>query len=192
MKNSKGFTLLEVVIAVSLLGLVSIVSVTIVSNLLRSAVKSQSAIDVEDTSNFVLLKIKNDLDKSYKAQVNAAGDTLEIFQTPSSSSDVTYIVETCNTNANLKCVKRTQDGIAVNITDSTSDPADITKASNSAIDVSLVGASTNYFTVVQDAAIPPKTLAVNIVMRFTKPVAVSLGNFTGESILDTTIVLPKL
>jgi len=47
--KNRGFTLMEVVISVGLLAVVSVVSVSIVSNLLRSAVKSQAGVDSEQT-----------------------------------------------------------------------------------------------------------------------------------------------
>jgi prepilin-type N-terminal cleavage/methylation domain-containing protein len=183
--NKKGFTLMEVIIAVSLLAIVSIVSLSIVANLLKSAVKSQSAIDVEQTSNFVLLRLKNDLAQAYKVATD--GTTLDIYQTGSASPSVRYTIGECNVTASIYCVSRG----GVPITDSTSDPSSPTKPNKSAVEVTVKDGSTQYFNVVEDTSVPPKSLAVNIAMKFRKPDATTPGNFSGETVLDTTIVLPS-
>ncbi len=178
--QNKGFTLMEVVIAVSLLAIVSVVSVSIVANLLRSSVKSQSAIDVEQTSNFVLLKLKNDVAKAHKISVTA--NTLTIYQANASSPTVTYTVGQCNAGLSLNCIRRG----GVDLTDSSSDPSDTTKPNKSAVQIDT---APTYFSSVSDAS--GNVLAVNVAIKFSKPGVATTGNFSGETVLDTTIVLPN-
>lgn len=178
--QNKGFTLMEVVIAVSLLAVVSVVSVSIVANLLRSSVKSQSAIDVEQTSNFVLLKLKNDVAKAHKISVTA--NTLTIYQANASSPTVTYTVGQCNAGLSLNCIRRG----GVDLTDSSSDPSDTTKPNKSAVQIDT---APTYFSSVSDAS--GNVLAVNVAIKFSKPGVATPGNLSGETVLDTTIVLPS-
>lgn len=181
--NNKGFTLMEVVIAISLLAIVSVVSVSIVANLIKSAVKSQSAVEIEQTSNFVLLKLKSDLQKSTRVVVST--NQLDIYQS-GSSNPVVYSVSACNTNTNpnIYCIKRG----TTKLTDDTSDPNDATKPNKSSVGVSFPSGYSVYFIPVPASGDP---LAVNITIRFYKPGVATTGNFSGESVLDTTIVLPK-
>ncbi|MBU0649648.1 prepilin-type N-terminal cleavage/methylation domain-containing protein [Patescibacteria group bacterium] len=186
--NQKGFTLMEVVVAVSLLGVVSVVSVSVVANLLKSAVKTQALLDTEQTASFVLLKLTNDLEQA--GTVSVVGNTLKIYQIGSNPVDVEYRVEVCNAATGISCLKRKEtDGAFIPLTDASSDPDDASQAGKSAVGVSqLSGAS--YFSLINDTSVPPKPVAVNVSMRFDKPDVTDPGAFYGESTLDTTIVLP--
>jgi len=169
---------MEVVIAVGLFAVVSVVSVSIVSNLLRSAVKSQAGVDIEQTSNFVLLKLKNDLSKAVSAQVTSS--TLTINQGPTLGTVVYSILpsSSCVSSKVNGCVKRNN----TYLTDSTD--------SASAVSVELNPDS--YYSAVTDTG--GRVVAVNIVMKFKKPVVSgSTGkNFYSESTLNTTIALPTI
>lgn len=175
-QNEKGFTLMEVVISVGLLAIVSVVSVSIVSNLLRSAVKSQASADIEQTSDFILLKLKNDLSKAVSATVTS--DTLTINQGPALGI-VSYSILTpanCMSTNVEGCIKRN----STYLTDSTD--------SSSAVSVKPSDSS---FSAVTG---PDGVVAVNVVMKFTKPVVSSSTgkNFYSESTLNTTIALPSI
>jgi len=161
---------------------VSVVSVSIVSNLLRSAVKSQAGVDIEQTSNFVLLQLKNDLSKAVSAQVTAS--TLTINQGPTLGT-VSYSILPSSSPANCGsstkvtgCLKRN----TTLLTDSTD--------SSSAVSVEPADSS---FSAVTG---PNGVVAVNIVMKFKKPaISGPTGqnlNFSGESTLNTTIALPAI
>ncbi len=178
-RDPKGFTLMEVVIAVGLLATVSVVSVSIVANLLRSTVKSQAGVDIEQTSNFVLLKIKNDLGKAVSVTVSADTLELEIDQGPSLGIVRYSILSSsgCVSTRVNGCIKRNN----TYLTDST----------DSASAVSVEPTESGFF-VVNNAVGEP--IAVNIVMKFKKP-SISgpvWGSFSGESILNTTIALPTI
>lgn len=203
--NKKGFTLMEVVIAVALLGLVSIVSVSIVTSLLRSAVKSQAALDIEQTTNFVALKLKFDLEKAY--DVTASGtnnNTLTILQ-GSSSAPVTVVYKVSAGDAcdgtfdglfvtDVTCLTRQQDGGAVVLLTNalSEDPSkpSVTRPNKSAVFVLQNGVG-GYFSEIPDKA-------VNISLKFVKPLVAGTQtdtrnlNFAAESVLDTTIVLRNL
>ena len=168
---------MEVVIAVGLLALVSIVSLSVVTNLLRSAVKSQAGVDIEQTSNFVLLKLKNDLSKAVTVQV-ISPTTLTINQGSTLGSVSYSILASANcASTNVEgCIKRN----STYLTDSTD--------SSSAVSVKPSDSSFSAITG------PDGVVAVNVVIKFNKPTVSGPagGNFSGESTLNTTIALPSI
>lgn len=182
-QNTNGFTLMEVVIAVGLLALVSTVSVSVVTNLLRSAVKSQAGVDIEQTSNFVLLKLKNDLNKA--VSVTVASDTLTINQ-GSTLGSVSYSILPASDPANCGLPTKVTNCIRRNttlLTDSTD--------RSSAVSVEPEPGY-SMFSGITDAE--GRVIAVNIVMKFKKPdvSGPAGGSFSGESTLNTTIALPAI
>ncbi len=185
--NKKGFTLMEVVIATSLLAVVSVVSLSIVANLLRSALKTQSNIDVSQASNFVYLKLKSDIQNAYK--VSGGGTILRIYPIESGAA-IVYEVKLCNPSANIYCVERGGVRLTDAASNNPSDPTDTTPGKSS-VNTSLPAGYSSYFSIVYHPTDPTKTLAVNVVMKFTKPGATGLSIFSGDTVLDTTIVLPN-
>ena len=185
-QRQKGFTLMEVVIAVGLLAIVSVVSLSVVTNLLRSAVKSQAGVDIEQTSNFVLLKLKNDLNRAVSAQVTA--NTLTINQGPTLGS-VSYFILSSSDPANCGSPTKVTSCIRRNttlLTDSTD--------SSSAVSVEPEPGYSMFSEITDTEG---RVIAVNIVMKFKKPDVSgpsggSLGSFSGESTLNTTIALPTI
>lgn len=179
-KDQIGFTLMEVTIAVGLLALVSVVSVNVVANLSRSAVKSQAGVDIERASDFVLLKIKSDINRAVSVQVSPDLKTLTINQGPALGS-VDYKILASGNCASAKvggCIKRN----STYLTDSTDSPSAVS-----------VEPTDSRFSAVTDKD-GASVIAVNVVMKFKKPsVAGSAGgNFSGESVVNTTIALPVL
>ena len=179
-KLQKGFTLVELLVAVSLLAIVSLVSVNIIVTLLKGAVKAQMAIDIEQASSFVFLKMENDIKKSYDAEVT--GSTLTLKQgSPTSAVTKTYKLASgasgeCNA-ANLNCV------ITSNNVKLTDDTVVSGKPVISAVSVDLLASS---FTIVRDSLNNP--VAVDIKIKFEKPAATQTM-FKAETTLDTTVVL---
>lgn len=188
-RQKNGFTLMEVVIAVSLLAIVSVVSLSVVTNLLRSAVKSQANVDIEQTSNFVLLKLNNDLSKAYFVEVMGGGKTLKINQSAGTAPIYYYLLNgavsgNCASTKVLGCIRR----------GATTTPADATPLTDATDNTSAV--SVDYANS-QFSAVPPlpaSPLAVNIVIKFAKPTVSGPagGSFSGESTLNTTIALPAI
>jgi len=182
---------MEVVIAVGLLALVSIASLSVVTNLLRSAVKSQAGVDIEQTSNFVLLKLKNDLSKAYFVEVTGGGKILKIQQSGGTAPLYYYLLDgavsgNCASTKVSGCIRRGATTVPANATH-------LTDATDSASAVSVDYANSLF------SAVPPPpsdALAVNIVIKFAKPtVPGPTGqnlNFSGESTLNTTIALPTI
>jgi len=184
--NKKGFTLVEVVISVGLLSVVSLVSVSIVTNLLRSTTKSQVNMDIEQTSSFVLLKMENDISKAYSASIEDSGGTLKLLQGASMSpTEVVYkIVGSGSDRPNYITVQYSADAV-VNLTDNTWD------TNNSRPGASAVSVDTNVskFSLVEDSN--GKPLAVNVTIKFVKPNTADTKNVAAESTLETTVVLKE-
>lgn len=161
---------MEVVIAVSLFALVSVVSVSMVTNLVKSSVKSQANVDIEQASNFVLLKLQNDISKAYSASVDSTGKILTLTQ-PSPTAPIT---------ATYKIVTGSSGYISV---DYGSGATNLTDSATVLID------TTSSFSVVSDAT-SDKDLAVNVTIKFITPGAAGdTKTFSAESALNTTIVL---
>lgn len=173
-KNCSGLTLLEVVIAVSLLATLSTFSLLVVSNLLRNSVKSQAVIDVEQTSNFVVLKIRNDLGKAVNVRVDDSR-TLSIYQGPKLGSVVYKILPSnnCASQTVAGCIKRN----STFLTDSTT--------SSSAVSVEP---SSSFSQVVDSKG---NVVAVNLNILFKKPTiaGTTKANFNAQSIVKTTIAV---
>lgn len=175
-KSQRGFTLVELLISVSLLVIISIVSVSTITTLLRSSVKGQMGVDIESASSFVFLKMENDIKKSYNAVVSPSGSTLTLYQ-GSSDSPVTviYKIGACGGTSGLNCAFINRGSGDVKLTDDTS--------TLSAVSVDL---SNSGFTPVIDSG---KTVAVNVKIKFVKPNSPTAKMFNAETTLDTTVVL---
>lgn len=179
-KLQKGFTLVELLISVSLLAIVSLVSVNIIVSLLRSSVKAQMAIDIEQASSFVFLKMENDIKKSYNAETSPSGKTLTLYQgSPVSPVTMTYKIafgaSDCS-GANMGCVLLN----TIKLTDDT-----LVDEKPTLFAVSVDSASSG-FTLVTASG---KTTAVNITIKFVKPNNSGAKMFNAETTLDTTVVL---
>ena len=177
-RSQKGFTLMEAVLAVGLLALVSVVSLSIVVNVLRSATKSQAATDVEQAASFVLSNLEDDVKKSTSAfmhdnDLNLTGPSFAAI----------YNLGVCD--CNLNCVKVSRDGGAswIKLTDDKGYGLPCKPAQTS---VTLELGGTSYFTVISSAGTP---LAVNVKIKFLKPNPTGPGMFRAETTLDTTIEL---
>lgn len=103
----KGFTLIELVIAIGLLVTLSVVLLNIVANILRATSKIQAFIDLEQTSDFLLLRLRDDISLAYDVNINYSSSS-SIFIKRKDSLEVFYTVEDCNTRVSpyVKCVKR--------------------------------------------------------------------------------------
>ncbi len=175
----KGFTLIEVLISVGLLALIAVVSSTMVVNLVRSSAKLQANIDIDHASNFILLKVENDVKKSYSAAVDATGRVLTLQQ---NTGVVTYsLKQTCN--GVLNCLTVNTGAGEVKLTDDTLDSV-TGKATTSAVDLDLANSG---FAVIQDASAVPR--AVSIKITFFKPLTAGTKLFESKATLDTSIVL---
>lgn len=177
-----GFTLVELLISVSLLAIVSLVSVNIITTLLKSSVKAQMAVDIEQASSFVFLKLENDIKKSYSAVVTESGTKLILSKgSPASPVIVTYKIASdasgCNTGINC---------VLLNTTKLTDDTFINGKLTLSAVSIDL---ATSSFSTVNDISGNP--VAVNIKIKFVKPNPSTAKMFNAETTLDTTVVLRR-
>ena len=180
-KFNQGFTLVEVLLAVGLLALVSVVSVSIVTNLVRSSAKSQANIDIEQASNFVFLKMENDIKKSYYAQVSGSTQLILRQGSPAAYVTKTYTLK-AGCNAGLACVVTNQGTGEIKLTDDTTDVDG--KLHATAVSIDLLNSS---FSLVTDALAKP--LAVNIKITFIKPSVTGTKVFDAKSTIDTAVVL---
>lgn len=176
-----GFTLMELLISVSLLAIVSLVSVNIIVTLLRSSVKAQMAVDIEQASSFVFLKMENDIKKSYFAEVKESGTKLVLSQ----GSLASPIIMTYKIASDASGCSMGMGCVLLNTVKLTDDTLIGGKPTLSAVSIDLV---TSSFSIVTDASIPPKPVAVNIKIKFIKPTSTS-AMFNAETTLDTTVVL---
>ncbi|MFZ5425210.1 MAG: PilW family protein [Patescibacteria group bacterium] len=71
-KNSKGFTLIELLIVVSLIVITVGVSSDIIVSLVRSYNKTRVANEIEQNTNYVLLKLEKELRDADSVVVNSA------------------------------------------------------------------------------------------------------------------------
>ena len=181
--TKKGFTLIEVLIAISLLAVISLVSVAMVTNLVRSALKSQASIDIEQASSFVLLKMENDIEKAYYAEVTG-GTSLTLQQgTPASPLYVVYAIVSGEGGLPNYITVKNNVGPVVKLTDDALDASGNVNPSSVSVDLASSG-----FSLVSDAA--GKPMAVNIALKFVKPTTATSTKVTqAEYLLDTTIVL---
>lgn len=160
-RNIKGFSLIEALISVGLLALVSLVSLSMVTNIVRSSVKVQAGTDIEQASDFVLLKLENDIKKSYFASVENSGQTLVLTQgSPAAPTQKSYA---------LASSALSLGGVSL------TDPASV-----------LIDTTVSNFTLVEKDGTP---LAVNLTIRFLKSAVSGTKVFSGESTLETTVVL---
>jgi len=88
-KGKKGFTLVELLLSVSLLALVVGLSADIIISLVRSNTKAQVVSEIEQESNFVFLKLQNDIKNAERAEV-PSGNTLIITRRDPERTVVTY------------------------------------------------------------------------------------------------------
>lgn len=185
-KFQKGFTLMELLISVSLLAIVSLVSVNIITNLLRSSVKAQMAIDIEQASSFVFLKLENDIKKSYYAVVTESGTKLVLSQgSPTSPTLVTYKIASGTAGG---CSDDAMNCILLNNIKLTDDTVINGKPTLSSVSIDLLDpVKKSSFSLVNDALGNP--VAVNIKITFVKPNSSNAKMFNAETTLDTTVVL---
>ena len=186
-KSEKGFTLMEAVLAVSLLALVSVTSLGVVVNVLRSATKSQAGVDTEQAAGFVLSNLEDDAKKSTSARI-VSGD-LEL--TGPSFYALYRLSSPCPGNlALLNCVTVNRGSGVIKLTDDTYDTiSGIHRPRSSSVTVYINASdptNTSYFSVIPSTGTP---LAVNVKIKFQKPDPTGPGIFRAETTLDTTIEL---
>lgn len=186
-KYQSGFTLVESVLAVGLLGVSSLVSLLIVSNILNSANKGQASIDLEQTANFVLSKLTYDLQESHYVNSQLGGGST-LFIKKKGGEEVFYTVEDCNIQVSpaIKCVRRN----GVSLTDHSSDFTYLNMPGKSSVGVRQNGGKP-YFNVVYSSLDSGKALGVNLAFEFYKPNFTLSDNFGGSLFVDTTVVLSK-
>jgi type II secretory pathway pseudopilin PulG len=93
-KNSKGFTLLELTLVISLLILTVGVSGTIILTLVRNYTQTQLVSELEQTSNFIIAKIKDDVRPSLR---------IVFPEAPGDSAD-TLIIQGLDASRNPYCI----------------------------------------------------------------------------------------
>ena len=159
-----GFTLIELVLVITLLAISAGVSSDIIISLIRSYNKTQITNELEQSANFVYLKIEKELRNSIDITEPASGsssDTLSFTD----SDGITTITYSLSSN------QITRDGVP--ITD--------VSATGGGVSVACPG---NCFTMVNTN---PDVLRISMV--FSNPSAVGGTLFSGSVTLDDTIVL---
>jgi hypothetical protein len=139
------------------------------------------AVDIEQASSFVFLKMESDIKKAYSAEVSG-GDTLILLQgSPTDPVTVTYRLGTGN--AGLGCVytRRGLTGPEVKLTD---DSVVNGKPTISAVSVEPTSSS---LSTLEDTE--GRTVAVSIQLTFIKPDVANASLFKAETTLDSTVVL---
>mgnify|MGYP006292581975 CR=1 FL=1 len=82
-QKNRGFTLVELLISVSLLALVVGLSSDIIISLVRTNTKTQVANEVEQESNFIMLKLQNEIKNA--VDVEGGGNSITIYKKDGSS-----------------------------------------------------------------------------------------------------------
>ena len=98
-KKVLGFTLIELLLSVTLLAVSIGISSDIIITLVRTFARTQISNDVEQTVNFVFLKMQNDLKNSVGVKRTAVGTTETLVLTPKSGSSITYTFTASTPNA---------------------------------------------------------------------------------------------
>ena len=74
--SNVGFTLIELLISVSLLAIAMGIASDLIITLVRTYTKTQAFNDIEQTVNFVFLKLQNDIKSSNSASVDESGSLI--------------------------------------------------------------------------------------------------------------------
>ncbi|MBD3366427.1 prepilin-type N-terminal cleavage/methylation domain-containing protein [candidate division WWE3 bacterium] len=112
-KNTKGFTLVELLVSVALLSVVIGLSTDIIITLVRTNTRTQAANEVEQITNFIFLKLQNDIKNSVSAQATGNNRTLRL--TKRNGYRITYQVD--NTTAPTSFTWQDQTGSPVSLLD---------------------------------------------------------------------------
>ena len=97
-KKALGFTLIELLLSVTLLAVSIGISSDIIITLVRTFARTQISNDVEQTVNFVFLKMQNDLKKSVGlARTSGATETLVLTQKSGTLITYTFVHPTAST-----------------------------------------------------------------------------------------------
>ncbi len=91
MENNKGFTLIELLLSVALLALVIGMSTDIIMTLVRTNTKTQVVNEVEQVTNFLSLKLQNDIKNSLFAEISPGGTILTL--TKVNGDEIIYTVD---------------------------------------------------------------------------------------------------
>jgi prepilin-type N-terminal cleavage/methylation domain-containing protein len=105
----KGFTLVELLLVVALLGLTVGITSDLLVSLIRSYSKTQITNEIEQTANFVLLKLENELRTAVSVSVPAvdeAGSTLT-FVREEGDTEVTVSYDIITDTGDME---RSEDG----------------------------------------------------------------------------------
>jgi len=120
MKNNKGFTLVEIMIAVVLVGIVSVIGGDVLISVFRSYNKSKAISEVERTGNYVLSFINTEVRRGSDIKVNdpavcgTATECISYTDINGVASKIEYFAESCpSQNGSIKSVK---DGADVSLT----------------------------------------------------------------------------
>ncbi|MEN9389801.1 MAG: hypothetical protein RLY61_885 [Candidatus Parcubacteria bacterium] len=161
--NKKGFTLVELLIVIGLIGITVGVTGDIILTLIRSYSKTQATTDVERVASFAVGKLEKEFKNATSVtNVTARSITFETKAFDSSPIAVTYNINNTECTGST-CLKRN----GVLLTDASEVVADCNGSCFERI-------STN-----------PQTIKIKI--RFTKA---NTGNsvFSGEVLVNTTVV----
>jgi prepilin-type N-terminal cleavage/methylation domain-containing protein len=166
----KGFTLVELVLAIALLAVSVGVTNDILMSLVKSNNKTQVMNEIEQQSNFVSLKMEKELRNARDVTTPASGSsgTSLIFETKSGS-----IIE-YDVDINSGKVKRKIDAGA---------PTDITSNNNPGGVVATCGAPNCFFV----SGFNPQVVSINII--FSQAQSGVNSSYTGHTQIQSTIVV---
>jgi len=173
--NKAGYTLIELLIVIGLIGITIGVTGDIVLSLIRSYAKTQATNELERSTNFVVSKIEKEF-KNATSIASVSGNELE-FTTKlmDSATPLTVKYEVANCTASgqtVRCLKRSVNGAS---------PVEVTDPET--IKLTCVGQC------FKDANPSSTPKAVTINMKFEKNNGGSTSTaFSGEVIIKTTVV----
>ncbi len=174
-KKDVGYTLIELLIVIGLIGLTVGVTADIILSLVRSYAKTQATNELERSTNFVVSKIEKEF-KNATSVTTISGNTLTFTtkildsQTP---INVTYAVTTCTVNGQtIHCLTRSVNG---------GTPVAVTDAES--VKLTCIGSCFAD----GNSGSTPRALTLN--MRFEKNTGTSTSTaFSGEVVIKTTVV----
>jgi len=163
-ESQRGFTLVELLLAVSLLTISIGVTSDILMSLIRANNKSQVMNEIEQQSNFVASKIEKELRNAQSATI-ASGPTLTF--TTRDGVEVIY-----NLNTSTGVLTRKEGSDTYNLTSNAS-PGGV-----------IVSTSSNCFTVTGN-----NPTIVSLDMTFTQAQAGPGSSYTGKTTIRSTVVV---
>lgn len=169
--NQKGFTLVELMLVITLLAVSVGVTNDILMSLVRSNNKTQVMNEIEQQSNFVSSKIERELRsaRSVSTPIAGASGTSLIFEIGGDGTTIEYSVDT--TSGVIK--RKVDTGTLVNIT-SNNNPGGVVAVCGTPSCFSVSGYNPQI---------------VNVSIKFSQAQPGASSSYTGQTTIQSTIVV---